>query len=326
MQGFLLFRVMIKLKLEKKNYFDVVIVGGGISGCLAANLLNKAGLSVIILEKSTGIGGRFSTKPVADGIADYGCQYLNPKTRQLKSLIDDLKQKSLINITKFNDGKLVYTSSFGMKAIPSYLSKHIIVNTNQRVDDIEIVNNIWKVETASIKIKSRFLILTMPPFQVKELLNRSNIKTEFTSSGKDYKSFFTATFQSKIHSNSDLICSNSSFPWICNNTMKGLRNSTNIFTVNTSEELTDQIKCKSMDERGKIIKNRLMNSFFEDVSHISVHFWKYAFTENQNHDNFYFDRKISIGICGDNFSVGKVDGAVKSASLLAKKIIKINNS
>ena len=80
-----------------------------------------------------------------------------------------------------------------------------------------------------------------------------------------------------------------------------------------------------MDERCKIIKNRLMNSFFEDVSHISVHFWKYAFTENQNHDNFYFDRKINIGICGDNFSVGKVDGAVKSASLLAKKIIKINN-
>ena len=314
------------MKIAKKNYFDVVIVGGGISGCLAANLLNKAGLRVIILEKSTGIGGRFSTKPVADGIADYGCQYFNPKTIQSKRLIDDLKQKLLVNITKLNDGKIVYTSTFGMKTIPSYLSRHVIVSTNQRVNQIKIVNNIWKIETDSIKIKSKYVILTMPPFQVKELLNKSNIKTELTSPEKDYKSFFTATFQSKIHSNSDLICSNSSFPWICNNTMKGLRNSTNIFTVNTSEELTNQIKYKSMDERSKIIKNRLKNSFFEDVSHLSVHFWKYAFTENQSHDNFYFDKKINMGICGDNFSVGKVDGAVKSASLLAEKIIKINNS
>ena len=70
----------------------------------------------------------------------------------------------------------------------------------------------------------------------------------------------------------------------------------------------------------------MKNSSFEDVSHISVHYWKYAYTENQNNDDFYFDRKINMGICGDNFSVGKVDGAVKSASLLAGEITKINNS
>ena len=325
MQGFLLLRIMIKIKLKKKNYFDVVIVGGGISGCLVANLLSKSGFKVVILEKSAGIGGRFSTKPVADGIADYGCQYLNPKTRQLKSLIDDLKQKSLVNITKLNDGKIVYTSPFGMRTIPSYLSRHIIVNTNQRVNHIEIVKSIWKIETDSIAIKSKFVILTMPPSQVNELLHKSNIKTDFTHLKNDYKSFFTATFQSKFHTNTDLICSNSSFPWVCNNTMKGLRNTANIFTVNTSDELTNQIKSKSMDERCTIIKNRLKNSFFKDVSHISVHFWKYAYTENHNNDEFYFDRKTNMGICGDNFSVGKVDGAVKSASLLAEEITKINN-
>lgn len=47
--------------------FDVAVIGGGLAGLVAANLLTDAGKSVIVLEKSTQVGGRAIT--VAKGSA-----------------------------------------------------------------------------------------------------------------------------------------------------------------------------------------------------------------------------------------------------------------
>ena len=44
--------------------FDVIIVGAGLSGSYLARKVNELGLNTLIIEKSKGIGGRFSTKPV----------------------------------------------------------------------------------------------------------------------------------------------------------------------------------------------------------------------------------------------------------------------
>ena len=44
--------------------FDVIIVGAGISGTFMSSLLKAKKKNVLVLEKSSGIGGRMSTKPI----------------------------------------------------------------------------------------------------------------------------------------------------------------------------------------------------------------------------------------------------------------------
>ena len=58
--------------------FDVIIVGAGMSGTFMSSLLREKRKNVLILEKSSGIGGRMSTKPIGSQIVDYGCQYIKP--------------------------------------------------------------------------------------------------------------------------------------------------------------------------------------------------------------------------------------------------------
>ena len=41
--------------------WDVVIIGGGLAGYVAANYLAKTDLSILILEKGKKVGGRAST-------------------------------------------------------------------------------------------------------------------------------------------------------------------------------------------------------------------------------------------------------------------------
>ena len=57
---------------------DVVVVGAGIAGLCAAGPLVDAGLEVLVLEASDGVGGRVRTDRV-DGLQlDPGFQLYNP--------------------------------------------------------------------------------------------------------------------------------------------------------------------------------------------------------------------------------------------------------
>ncbi len=56
---------------------DVVVIGAGIAGVHAARLLSAAGMSVVVLEADTRVGGRLRTKRLADGACfDLGGQWI----------------------------------------------------------------------------------------------------------------------------------------------------------------------------------------------------------------------------------------------------------
>ena len=76
--------------------FDTIIVGAGLSGTYLSRELRNEGLKTIIVEKSNGVGGRLSTKPLGSNIVDYGCQYINPKNDETKSLAIDLENLGLL--------------------------------------------------------------------------------------------------------------------------------------------------------------------------------------------------------------------------------------
>ena len=51
-------------ELNSKFETDVVIVGAGICGLLAANTLSAGGYRVIVLDKGRGLGGRLATRRI----------------------------------------------------------------------------------------------------------------------------------------------------------------------------------------------------------------------------------------------------------------------
>jgi monoamine oxidase len=69
---------------------DVVVIGAGISGLVAAKRLVAAGLDVVVLEAHHRVGGRLYTRVLDDGSAfDLGGQWVSPDMTRVMALLDE---------------------------------------------------------------------------------------------------------------------------------------------------------------------------------------------------------------------------------------------
>ncbi|MBC7374336.1 MAG: FAD-dependent oxidoreductase [Frankiales bacterium] len=70
---------------------DVVVVGAGIAGLVAASLLQAAGLATVCLEARDRVGGRLLSVPgVAGGALDLGASWFWPGERRVARLVGEL--------------------------------------------------------------------------------------------------------------------------------------------------------------------------------------------------------------------------------------------
>lgn len=75
--------------MEKENadVFDVIVVGAGVSGLLAARDLARSGLQVAVLEARSRVGGRVSTRrPVGGPAVELGAEFVHGDNELLKKI------------------------------------------------------------------------------------------------------------------------------------------------------------------------------------------------------------------------------------------------
>ena len=83
---------------------DVVIVGAGLAGLTAANVLHRAGKSFIVLESSDGVGGRVRTDEVDGFLLDRGFQVLLTGYPEVARHVDTSK----LDLRAFEPGAVVW--------------------------------------------------------------------------------------------------------------------------------------------------------------------------------------------------------------------------
>lgn len=66
---------------------QVAVIGAGMAGLAVAGDLQQQGHSVVVFEKSRGLGGRAATRRVGAAIIDHGAQYLKEAGERLTALI-----------------------------------------------------------------------------------------------------------------------------------------------------------------------------------------------------------------------------------------------
>ncbi len=92
-------KVQIK-PMNLQSRVDVIVVGAGLAGLAAARDLQNAGFSVLLLEKSRGVGGRCATKRLGVGDltarVDHGAQFFTVRGERLQKLVIKLEYSGVV--------------------------------------------------------------------------------------------------------------------------------------------------------------------------------------------------------------------------------------
>ncbi len=83
-------------------FSEVVVVGAGVAGLCAASELVQAGVRVIVLEKSRGVGGRMATRRIGEAVFDHGAQYFTIRGRAFGNVVGDAHRAGVV--AKWCDG------------------------------------------------------------------------------------------------------------------------------------------------------------------------------------------------------------------------------
>jgi renalase len=169
------------------NKFEIAIIGAGMAGITCAIELQRMGKSVIILEKSRGVGGRMATRRLFETIADHGTCYLSPQDPRFQKVFDRLIAAKIVrswtNTVHILDrgGKLWqapdvqprYIAPAGMSSIAKYLATGLEIRLNQKAIEIKAQTDGWRIEIEGkppTEIFAKTVISTIPAPQAVDLL------------------------------------------------------------------------------------------------------------------------------------------------------------
>lgn len=176
--------------------WDVAIIGAGLTGLTCARQLRAAGLSVCVLDKSRGLGGRMATRRVDTqdyGRAhklvrvDHGLRYWQPSAA-LQPLTDELIAADVLqrwNASAYElhkndvlvpiESQTVYVVKAGMSAVAKHLASGLIPDETLLFDHqaIELTpdGNGWRIECKEQKVvMAQRCAITIPASQAADLL------------------------------------------------------------------------------------------------------------------------------------------------------------
>lgn len=124
---------------------DVVVIGAGLSGLLAAQRITTRGHTVIVLDKGRGVGGRLATRRITapDGrlaTFDHGAQFFTVRSERFAGLVDGWIRDDVVREWcrgfATQDGHPRYVVRHGMTNLAKHLARDLDVRTSTLVFSI----------------------------------------------------------------------------------------------------------------------------------------------------------------------------------------------
>lgn len=113
---------------------NVVIVGAGIAGLVAARELAANDVEVRLVDKGRSVGGRLATRRIGGAHLDHGAQFFTVRTPAFQARVDEWIERGLVHVWNHgfesDDGHPRYVGSAGMNSIAKDLAVGLEIETS----------------------------------------------------------------------------------------------------------------------------------------------------------------------------------------------------
>ncbi|MFB1082676.1 NAD(P)/FAD-dependent oxidoreductase [Jeotgalibacillus sp. JSM ZJ347] len=149
------------------------VIGGGISGLIAARKLQSEGHEVEVIEKSRSVGGRLATRRIGEGQADHGAVYFTVRDEAFDL---EVQEWVLAGVVKkwAADPHPKYIGTNGMNKLAKFLAEPLHVHLNEKIVNVTATEEGMTL-TGSACYEYDAVLLTAPLPQAMELLEASDI-------------------------------------------------------------------------------------------------------------------------------------------------------
>jgi renalase len=159
-----------------------VVIGGGLSGLLAARELQAAGRHVVVLDKGRSVGGRLATRRIGDARLDHGAQFFTVRSDEFGEMVrdwvsDDVVYQWCRGFSPDGDGYPRYAVRGGMSQLAKHLAVGLDVRCNTLVFMVRRTEQGWQVviDDGSV-VDCAELVVTCPLPQASALLVESDVE------------------------------------------------------------------------------------------------------------------------------------------------------
>jgi predicted NAD/FAD-dependent oxidoreductase len=318
-----------------------LIIGAGISGLFAGQILSRAGHPVTIFEKSRGVGGRMATRRLKNGVFDHGAQFFTVRDPQFQSWVDLwVQQGKAVEWTRSfsnpgdvpeTNGHPRYRGANGMTAIPKELSKDLDIYLQTRVKSISRPGELWIAEAEDGKVfDASQLVLTAPVSQSLRLLKTGGVSLP----DREMESLQSIQYHpciavlvlldgpSKIPPPGGIKLDSSPIQWLADNTQKGISPKSTAVTIHAAVDFSVQNFDQAPDQLADTLITAAKPWLGDDIQDWQLHKWRYSQTVQ-----FYPGRFLEIQgppplfFAGDGFGGPRVEGAVLSGMAVAFQLL-----
>jgi predicted NAD/FAD-dependent oxidoreductase len=333
---------------------DIIVIGAGMAGLVCAQQLTQAGYSVIVIDKSRGVGGRVATRRLHDTASDHGACYIKPKGKVSQRLIDVLVQKGDLEVwtdivhTQDNSSlaahsplPLPYTAPAGMNAIAKFLAQGLEIHRGERVNKIELNSqNQWHLTSETNKeFTASSVVVAIPAPQAVMLLEslpENFLDNQFLEELRGVEYYPAITVMAGYPESSPqpewkaiTFKDNPVLGWIGLDSSKRKNPAQPHFVIHSSADFAEKYFESDLQQVGrKILENAALEinlSWLNNPQWMQVHRWRYAFPKTKL-GYFSLAAKTSSPLvcCGDWCGGDLIESAmlsgIKAAEFINSKL------
>jgi len=160
---------------------DILIVGAGLAGLLAAIDLEASGFHPLVVDKGRGVGGRLASRRIGSATFDHGAQFITARTPRFAALLD--KWKGLGLVTEWYRGTnaehIHWRGVPSMTAVPKHLAKSLHVRLEMKMTALKQESSHWlTIFENGETITANAVLLTAPVPQSLALLDAGEVALE----------------------------------------------------------------------------------------------------------------------------------------------------
>ncbi len=329
--------------MAETTHSDVLIVGAGMAGMMAAHHLIGAGARVQIVDKGYYPGGRMASKTVNGGLADIGAQFFSARDPLFQSWVDRWQAEDLIFVWShgWSDGSLGvapqeghprYAVHGGMRALALRLADGLNVRTDTTLSRITLKGERWEaIDEQGGRYSAGAVLLTPPVPQSLRLIDLDEVPLTDedldTLDSITYDPCLTGVFwmsgRIRLPEPGAVQRSDGPIIWIADNRRKGISPDQTLITVHAGPSASHQLWPMPDWEITVALEAGLrpFKDVNSEVGGAVLHRWRYA-TPAVNQTERYLQAAGLPGLffAGDAFGGPRIEGAALSGLAAAQAI------